>query len=230
MGLLDRITRAVKAGINSVLGDTEDPEKMLEQTVMDMEGDLIRLRQSVAQAIATQKRTERQSAQAKQTGKEWYQRAQLALQKGSDELAKEALTRRKSYLDTALVLDQQVTQQRDIVQQLKHNMLTLERKLAEAKTKKDMYIARARSARASQQLNEMLGGMKAQSSMAAFDRMAEKVQELEAQSEAIAELNRDNLDDRFAELEGEGNVDAELAKLKASMNTPTLPPNQQRNL
>ena len=230
MGLLDRVTRVIKAGINSVLGDAEDPEKMLEQTVMDMEGDLIRLRQSVAQAIATQKRTERQSDQAKRTGQEWYQRAQLALQKGSDELAKEALTRRKSYLDTAQVLDQQVTQQRDIVQQLKHNMQMLERKLAEAKTKKDMYIARARSAKASQQLNEMLGGMGTDSSMKAFDRMAEKVEELEAQSEAIAELNRDNLDQRFAELEGEGNVDEELAKLKASMNTPTLPPNQQRNL
>ena len=228
MGLLDRVTRVIKAGINSVLGDAEDPEKMLEQTVMDMEGDLIRLRQSVAQAIATQKRTERQSAQAKQTGNEWYKRAQLALKKGSDELAKEALTRRKSYLDTAQVLDQQMAQQRDIVQQLKQNMLTLERKLSEAKTKKDMYIARARSAKASQQLNEMLGGMSTQSSMAAFDRMAEKVEELEAQSEAIAELNSDNLDQRFAELEGEGNVDAELAKLKASMNTPTLPPNQQQ--
>lgn len=230
MGLLDRITRVIKAGINSVLGDVEDPEKLLEQTVMDMEGDLIRLRQSVAQAIATQKRTERQSAHAKQAGQEWYQRAQLALQKGSDALAKEALTRRKSYLDTAQVLEQQVTQQREVVNQLKHNMLTLERKLAEAKTKKDMYIARARSAQASQQLNEMLGGINTNSSMVAFDRMAEKVQELEAQSEAIAELNRDNLDQRFAELENEGTVDAELAKLKASINRPTLPPNQHRNL
>ena len=228
------MTRVIKAGINSLLGDIEDPEKLLEQTVMDMEEDLIRLRQSVAQAIATQKRTERQSAHVKQKGQEWYQRAQLALQKDNDELAKEALTRRKSYLDTAQMLDQQVTQQREVVKQLKHNMQTLDRKLAEAKTKKDMYIARARSAKASQQLNEMLGGMNTTSSMAAFDRMAEKVQELEAQSEAIAELNHDNLDQRFAELEDEGTVDAELAKLKASMNTPTLPPslppNQHRNL
>ena len=226
MGLLDRITRVIKAGMTSLLGDAEDPEKILEQTVSDMEGDLIRLRQSVAQAIATQKRTERQSAQANQTGQEWYQRAQLALKKGNEVMAKEALTRRKTYVDTAQMLDQQVTQQREIVTQLKTNMQTLERKLAEARTKKDMYIARARSAKASQQLNEMLGGMGTQTSMAAFDRMAEKVEELEAQSEAIAELNRDNLDQRFAELEGEGSVDAELAKLKASMNTPTLPPNQ----
>lgn len=224
MGLLDRIGRIIKAGINSVLGDAEDPEKMLEQAVLDMEGDLIRLRQSVAQAIATQKRTERQSAQAKQTAKEWYQRAQLALNKGNEAMAKEALTRRKSYLDTASVFDQQMGQQREIVQQLKQNMLSLDRKLAEARTKKDMYIARARSAKASQQLNEMLGGMGTNTSMAAFDRMAERVQELEANSEAIAELNRDSLDQRFADLEGEGNVDEELAALKAKMNTPTLPP------
>lgn len=224
MGLLDRIGQVIKAGINSVLGDAEDPEKMLEQTVLDMEGDLISLRQSVAQAIATQKRTERQSAQAKHTAKEWYQRAQLALQKGNEDMAKEALTRRKSYLDTATVFDQQMDQQRGIVQQLKQNMLALERKLAEAKTKKDMYIARARSAKASQQLNEMMGGIGSNTSMAAFDKMAERVQELEAKSEAIAELNRDSLDQRFAELEGEGNVDSELAALKAKMNTPILPP------
>ncbi|MEB3231621.1 MAG: PspA/IM30 family protein [Leptolyngbyaceae bacterium] len=229
MGFLDRLGRIIRAGINSVIGHAEDPEKILEQTVMDMEDDLIRLRQAVAQAIATQKRTERQSAQAKRTAEEWYQRAQLAIQKESDELAREALTRRKSYLETAQVFDQHLDQQRGVVKQLKHNMLTLERKLAEAKTKKDMYIARAQSAKASQQLNEMLGGMTMNSSMAAFERMENRVQELEARSEAIAELSRSSLDQRFADLDSEGDIDQELADLKAKMegHPPTALPSDQ---
>lgn len=218
MGFFDRLGRIIRAGINSVIGDAEDPEKLLEQTVMDMEDDLIRLRQAVAQAIATQKRTERQSSHAKSTAEEWYQRAQLALRKGSDELAREALTRRKSYLETAQVFDQHLGQQRGVVKQLKQNMLTLERKLAEAKTKKDMYIARAQSAKAAQQLNEMLGGLTTDNSMVAFERMEDRVQELEAKSEAIAELNSSSLEQRFADLEGEGDVDAELAALKAQID------------
>ena len=232
MGLLDRVGRVIKATISSIIGNVEDPEKILEQTVMDMEDDLIRLRQAVAQAIATQKRTERQTGQAKHTAKEWHRRAQLALEKGNEDMAREALTRRKSYLDTAHVLDQQIEQQRDVVKQLKQNMLTLERKLSEAKTKKDMYIARARSAQASQQLNEMLGGIGTNRSMAAFDRMAEKVQELEAQSEAVAELNSStDLDQRFAALEGDGDVDAELAALKAQISgssSTALPPDSDK--
>jgi len=219
MGLLDRIGRIIRAGISSVVGGAEDPEKILEDTVMRMEDDLISLRQSVAQAIATQKRTERQSNHAKRTAEEWYRRAQLALQKSNEEMAREALTRRQSYLDTARVFDQQLDQQRTIVQQLKQNMMTLERKLAEAKTKKDMYIARAQSAKAAQQLNDMLGGLNPQGSMAAFERMEERVHELEAQSAAIADLNRTtNLDQRFADLENQGRVDAELDALKARMD------------
>ncbi|NET10080.1 MAG: PspA/IM30 family protein [Merismopedia sp. SIO2A8] len=219
MGFLDRIGRAIKAGIKSVVDTTEDPEKVLEQTVMEMEDDLIRIRQAVAQAIATQKRTERQSNHAKQTADEWYRRAQLALQKNDDETAREALTRRKSYLDTARMLDLQRDQQRGMVKKLKANMLTLERQLAEAKTRKDMYIARVRSAKASQQLNEMLGGIGTRQSMTAFDRMEETVQELEAQSEAVAELTSGgDWERRFAALEKDSDVDSELATLKARIN------------
>lgn len=216
MGLFDRIARVIRATLNGWVSQAEDPEKILEQTVLDMQEDLIRLRQAVAQAIATQKRTERQQIQADSTAKEWYQRAQLALQKGEETLAREALTRRKTYQDTATALKTQLEQQSSIVTQMKQNMVTLEGKLAEAKTKKDMYIARARSAKASEQLNEMLGNSGMNNSIAAFERMEEKVLELEARSEAIAELNTDTLESRFASLEG-GDVDAELASMKAQL-------------
>ena len=220
MGLFDRIMRVIRANINNLVSRAEDPEKILEQTVLDMQDDLIQLRQAVAQAIATQKRTERQYSQATTTADEWYRRAQLALQKGDDTLAREALTRRKTYQETATAMKTQLDQQGTVVAQLKQNMVKLESKISEAKTKKDLYIARARSAKASQQINDMLGQVGTGSAMAAFERMEEKVLQMEAQAEAVAELGMDDLEKRFQSLGEAGEIDAELAAMKSGQNLP----------
>ena len=214
MGLFDRIMRVIRANLNSLVSGAEDPEKILEQAVLDMQEDLIQLRQAVAQAIATQKRTERQCSQAQTTADEWYRRAQLALQKGEETLAREALTRRKSYQDTAEAMRSQIEQQATIVTQLKQNMMKLESKISEAKTKKDLYIARARSAKASQQINDMMGRVGTGSAISAFERMEEKVLQLEAQSEAVAELGTDDLEKRIAALGEADEVEAELAAMR----------------
>jgi phage shock protein A len=219
MGLIDRILRVIRANLNSLIGQAEDPEKILEQAVEEMQQDLIQLRQAVAQAIATQKRTERQASQAQTTANDWYNRAQLALSNADENLAREALTRRKSYQETAKAMQAQLEQQAGIVTKLKENMRTLESKISEAKTKKDLYIARARSAQASQKINEMLGNVGTGSSLSAFERMEEKVMQLEAQSEAIEQLGSSDLEKRFAALEGGNDIDAELATLKANMIT-----------
>ncbi len=223
MGLIDRIVRVIRANLNSLIGQAEDPEKVLEQAVEDMQQDLIGLRQAVAQAIATQKRTERQASQAQSTANDWYNRAQLALANGDENLAREALTRRKSYQETAKAMQAQLEQQKDVVTKLKENMRTLESKISEAKTKKDLYIARARSAQASHKINEMLGNVSTGSALSAFEKMEEKVMQLEAQSEALQELGTSDLEKRFAALEGGDEIDSELAALKANMTTGTEP-------
>jgi phage shock protein A len=227
MGLFDRLWRVIRANINSLVGAAEDPEKILEQAVMDMQEDLVQLRQAVAGAIAAQKRTERQCSQAESTAAEWYQRAQLALQKGEENLAREALTRKKSYQETATAMKASLGQQNAVVTQLKDNMRALESKISEAKSKKDMYIARARSAKASERLQEMMGNLNTGSALSAFERMEEKVIQLESRSEAIAELGTNDLEKKFLSLEGAEDVDSELAAMKAQMlpgnNTPKLP-------
>ncbi len=227
MGLFDRLWRVIRANINSLVGAAEDPEKILEQAVMDMQEDLVQLRQAVAGAIAAQKRTERQCSQAESTATEWYQRAQLALQKGEENLAREALTRKKSYQETATAMKASLGQQNAVVTQLKENMRALESKISEAKSKKDMYIARARSAKASERLQEMMGNLNTGSALSAFERMEEKVMQLESRSEAIAELGTNDLEKKFLSLEGAEDVDSELAAMKAQMlpgnNTPKLP-------
>ena len=219
MGLIDRILRVIRANLNNVIGQAEDPEKVLEQAVEDMQQDLIQLRQAVAQAIATQKRTERQAAQAESTAQEWYRRAQLALSNADENLARDALTRRKSYQETAKAMRSQIEQQSGVVTKLKENMRALEGKISEAKTKKDLYIARARSAQASQKINEMLGNVGTGSALKAFEQMEEKVLQLEAQSDAIEELGSNDLEKRFATLESGNDVNSELAAMKAQMMT-----------
>ena len=188
-----------------------------------MQADLIQLRQSVAQAIATQKRTERQCEQTKTIAKEWYNRAQLALQKGEELQAREALEQRQSRLNLCSQLMGHVNEQKAIVTQLKANMRQLETKIADARTRRDMYIARARSAEASQRIQEMIGQVGSRQNTGIIDRMEEKVMALEAEAEAITELNealQDPLASQFAALEQENtnSIEAELAAMKSRLS------------
>ena len=230
MGLIDRIVRVIRANISSLVASSEDPEKVLEQTLSQMQDELVQLRQALAGAIATQKRTERQHDQARSAADEWYRRAELALQKGDEKLAREALVRRQSYQETVSVLGGQLQQQSTVVEKLKQNTRALEAKIADVKTKKDLYIARARSARASAKLAEMLGQLDGGSgSFSAFDRMEDKVIELEARSAAFGELAGDDLEQKFAALETASDpVETDLAGMKAQLisgsSKPTPPP------
>jgi len=218
MGLFDRVSRIIRSNINALVSSAEDPEKILNQTIQDMSEDHYQMRQAVAQAIAAQKRIERQYEQAQQSVDEWQRRAELALRNNNEALAREALVRKKTFAETAQSLKRQLDEQTKQVEILKSNMTKLESKIAEAKTKKDMLIARARAAKASQQINQVIGRVDATSAFAAFERMEEKVNSLEAQSAAVAELAVDNLENQFAALEAGGSdVDHELLMLKASI-------------
>lgn len=224
MGLFDRVSRVVRSNLNAVVSSAEDPEKILEQTVDDMKEDLVQLRQAVAQSIASQKRLEQQYNQAETQASKWYSNAQLALKKGDEGLAREALARKKTFSETAASLKAQVDQSTGQVTTLKRNMTALEGKIAEAKTKKEMLKARARAAKATEQINQAMGGIDPSSAISAFERMEEKVLDMEARSEAVAELSGDTLDSKFAALESGSDVDFELQAMIEEMNGGALPP------
>ena len=214
MGFFDRLSRLLRANLNDLVSKAEDPVKILDQAVSDMQDDLVKLRQAVAMAIASQKRLKNQAEQAESQSRTWYERAELALKKNEDELAREALTRRKTFQETATSLGTQVQSQSAQVETLKKSLVALEGKIAEARTKKDMLKARAQAAQAQQQLQSTVGSMGTNSAMAAFERMEDKVQSLEASSQAAAELAGADLDSKFAALEGGNDVDDELAALR----------------
>lgn len=217
MGLFDRVSRLIRANINDAVNKAEDPEKILEQAIIDMQEDLVQMRQAVAKAIAAQNRMQTQYNQSQSQAEQWQQRAALALNKGDENLAREALSRKKAQADTANALKGQLEQQTTLTTQLKRNLIALEGKISEAKMKKDMLKARASAAKANEQLQSSLSSMNTSSAMAAFERMEEKVMEIEARSQAAAELGGVSLENQFAALESGSDVDDELAALKAQL-------------
>eukprot|EP00429_Kryptoperidinium_foliaceum_P031658 CAMPEP_0176152986 /NCGR_PEP_ID=MMETSP0120_2-20121206/78141_1 /TAXON_ID=160619 /ORGANISM="Kryptoperidinium foliaceum, Strain CCMP 1326" /LENGTH=320 /DNA_ID=CAMNT_0017490015 /DNA_START=179 /DNA_END=1141 /DNA_ORIENTATION=- len=225
MNLFDRFSRVAKSNLNNILKNLEDPEKIMNQALEDMQNDLVKVRQSYAEVTATQRRLLKQKEQCDSMAQDWYQRAQLALQKGNEELAREALSRRQAQTDESAALQQQIDMQAESIDKLYEGMQMLEKKILESKSKKDQLSARARTAQSTQKVNDMLGGLTGKTSMDAFSRMEEKVEALEASAEVSAEMGsmggnmlpgsaESSIEAQFKALEASNSVDDELSKLK----------------
>jgi len=224
MNLGERFVRLVKSNVDSALNSLEDPEKVLEQAVQDMQKDLTKVRQAYAEVSASTKRMSEQSRVAEAEAQKWYQRAQLAIEKGEDDLAREALSRRQQQTEMADSLKEQVAQQEGSISSLYESMKDLEAKMTEAKAKKDQIIARARTAKAATKVNDMLAGVGDSSSVAAFEKMREKVDQMEAEADVSKQMaigqgsaTSASLENQFKSLEGGTAVDDELAKMKKAL-------------
>lgn len=217
--LFSRIGRIFKSYANTIVESAEDPEKILDQAVDDMNNDLIKLRQATAKIIASKKQIEAKYKQSEEAVAQWTSRAELAVKSGQDDLAREALKKRKAYEEQLKTWQQQLQQQESAVDQLLGNTRVMEGKLAEAKSKKETLKARAASAKSSKQIQELIGGLDSSTSFAAFDKMEEKVMSLEAEAESTAVLiGSDSLEGKFKELEG-NSVDSDLAKMKKQLTS-----------
>ncbi|KAL2558844.1 Membrane-associated protein VIPP1 [Forsythia ovata] len=220
MNIFDRFARVIKSYANAIVSSFEDPEKILDQTVLEMNDDLIKMRQATAQVLASQKQLQNKYKTAQQASEDWYRRAQLALGKGDEDLAREALKRRKSYADNANALKTQLDQQKSVVDNLVSNTRLLESKIQEAKSKKDTLKARAQSAKTATKVSEMLGNVNTSSALSAFEKMEEKVMAMESQADALNQLTSDELEGKFALLES-SSVDDDLASLKKELSGST---------
>jgi phage shock protein A len=193
--------------------------------LLELQGDLVKVRQSYAEVTATQRRLLKQKEQATAVSEDWYKRAQLALTSGNDELAREALSRRQQNMDQAAELQQQIDFQAASIDKLYEGMQQLEAKILESRSKKEQMVARARTAASTTKVNDMLGGLTGKTSMDAFNRMEEKVEALEAAAEVSSEMGslggkalpgsaESSIEKQFKLLEGGAAVDDELAKMK----------------
>ncbi|MBM3238132.1 PspA/IM30 family protein [Candidatus Poribacteria bacterium] len=226
MGIFARISSIFKAKVNHLLNKAEDPEKMLNQIVLEMNEQLTKTKQQVTMAIADEKRLEKQYKNEEIEAQEWERKATLALQKENEMLAKEALARRNEHQNLANEYKIQWQKQKQAVDGLKESLRQLERKIEEAARKKNLLIARQKRAVAQKQIHETMAGMRDGSAFDTFNRMAEKVDEMEARADAAVEMAQTEevkLEEQFAELEKEGNLDDDLAALKAKVAAGSQP-------
>ncbi len=215
MALLERVSTLLRANINDLLSKAEDPEKMARQLVLDMENQLLQVKTQVAIAIADQHLLDKKHKENDEKSGEWVRKAQLAVDKKQDDLARAALERSLSYRSLAENFAQQVEDQTAQVENLKGALRKLEQKLAEAQAKSEVLIAQHRRARALHKAGDARLAMGGASHADAFDRMKNKVQHHEAFSHAKAELTGDSIEDRLASLEKQDEVERLLAELKA---------------
>ncbi len=220
MGVLERIAKIIEANLNAMLSSAENPEKMLEQLMVDMREQYREAQRQVTVAIADEKRLEAKYRKAKDGADEWQRRAVLALQKGREDLAREALLRKQEGAAAATEYLTQLEQQSILVERLKRGLVALDRKIDEATRKKDLIIARQKRAEAAQTINRAVSSIDDRSAFEALARVEEKVARLEATTEAEAEVaaleSVKNLEEEFKKLET-GDVDVELKALKASL-------------
>lgn len=225
MGIFSRISTLFKANVNDLLTKAEDPEKILNQVVIDMNEQLADAKQKVAAAIADEKRLQKQHQEAAEQAKQWDEKATIAVQKERDDLAREALARRNESQQLANEYHIQWEKQKQAVDQLKEHLRGLQRKIEEANRKKNLLIARQKRAKAQKQIHETMAGMRDSSAFSTFERMAQKVDEMEARADAAAEMadldESKRLEDEFAKLETKSSVDDDLAALKAKLGKGT---------
>jgi len=226
MGIFARLAALLKSNLNDLISSSEDPEKMLNQIVLDMSNQLLEAKRQVAASIADEKRLAKQVEQETANANEWERRAMLAVRSGDDALAKEALSRKKEHQTLAEQFQEQWSKQKQAVDQLKLALRALNNKIEEAKRKKNLLIARKKRAEAQKAIQETMTGLKNASAFETFDRMAGRIEQMEAEAEAHAELNEeasgDTLAHKFRELEVTKGADEDLTALKRKMGL--LPP------
>jgi phage shock protein A len=215
MALLERVSTLIRANLNDLIDKAEDPEKMIKQVILDMQNQLMQVKTQVAIALADQHVLEKKQRATAEKEAEWIRKAELAVDKKQDDLARAALERSMSYKHMAESFDSLAVDQKTEVENLKSALHKLEQKLAEAESKSEMLIAQHRRSRALAKASDAQLAIGDQSKIATFDRMKTKVRYAEAFSQAKAEMVSDNLEDRLAALEKEDQIEKLLNEIKA---------------
>lgn len=238
MGIFDRLSQLLRSNINDLISRAEDPERMLNQILVDMRSQLVKAKQQVAAAIADEKRLRDQADAEYRQAQDWENKAMLAVKEGRDDLAKQALVRQSEHFSHAQQLEQTWQSHQLETEKLKAALRDLNDKIEEAKRKKNLLLARQRRAQAQKRISETMSGLSEKSAFEAFARMEEKIEQnermIKASSEIDEEFSGDRLQQDFKRLErsaGGVSADAQLLALKQKMGLlPSGAPRQNRQL
>jgi len=219
MAILSRFVNVIRANLNFMLNRAEDPTKMLEQTLLDMEGAYNKAREQVAHSVADEKRLQKSLMDQQNEVNRWQERAMLAVEKNDDELAKEALRRKNEHVRLAAQFENELGAHGENVDRLKVSLKELDTKIADIKRKKNLLISKHKRASAQDTIYKTIEGIENTGAIDTIERMENKIDEMSALADARQELSEefsgDRLDKKFAKLDAEGgDVDSELLELK----------------
>ena len=229
MGLLDRISMLVRSNVNDLMDRAENPEKTLDQVIRDMADAITKAKSQVAETIAQKNLIASNLESAQKLSNEWGTKAQLAVAKGADDLAREALRRKKDYDANAQVYGSQLASQTEVVDKLKGDLQALQSKYEDVVRNRDVLIARHRTAQAQQKVQQTAAALQGIDPTSELSRMEEKIRMEEARARASAELNESSLDRQFQALEADSDVEDELAALKAAHAPSALPSGREES-
>ncbi len=214
MAIMDRLSRLIRANVNDLIDGAEDPEKMIDQILRDMQSNMMTARSQVAAMIAQEKELEADLNETRQLSVEWGQKAQRAVAAGKDDLAREALRRKRDNDENARVYEQQHQIQQQTVDKLKNQLRQLEAKYQATLSQRDSLVARQRRAAAQQKVAQNLTSLSPLDPSSELDRMERKIRGSESQVAALAEMGDESFEAQFRELDYDDTIEAELQALK----------------
>jgi phage shock protein A len=219
MGIFRRIADLFRANVNDAIDKAEDPEKMIKQYVIDMQEAITKATSGLAQAMAQEKKLERDYLKFSALSQDWNKKAMMALQAGNEDLARQALVKKSQADSQSSQYKAMWDNARETTSKLKNQVDTLKAKLDEARTKESMLIARSQTAKAQKSISKHLNSYDADSVFAKFDKFEEKILANEAEADAMSQIaaSSTSLEDEFKKLSSGAQVDAEFEKLKAQM-------------
>jgi len=215
MKLLERVSMLIRANLNDLIDKSEDPEKMIKQVILDLHNQYVQVKTQLAVALTEQHLVEEKATEARAKAGEWMRKAELAVDRGEDGLAKRALERHNALSQTAELFAEQTEEHKKDVELLRETLSKIEAKLREAESKKALVITQSRTARARARAGQAAYEATSAAPQATLHRMEDKVREESARAGALFELAEDDLETTFARMERAEELDRQLAELKA---------------
>jgi len=217
MGIFSRLSDIISSNINAMLDKAEDPEKLIRLMIQEMEDTLVEIKASCAGVMATKKKAQRELEEVLIRAQQWAERAQLAMSRGREDLAREALVEKRRYRERASVLEQELTHCDALVEQYQTDMAQLEDKLSMAREKQRILTQRHIHAQRKKRAQQEIRRFENNDAVLRFEQFENRIERMEAEADLVNFGRKPTLENEFSRLEGDDEIEKELQNLKAAV-------------